>query len=365
MARSEFSDLLNRKALRAAPLVLVGFAGGVVHGHRPPTLDQTHQYGLAVQSESMPESMHEELSKAQPVIPLLPEHPPPSEADVDAVGPPPDNSIAGSSPPDETLRAVQSEILGRVFELYRKGDVASGDRLRQGLLDPVERRLGAWAAVHFGPVGFDRIIAFKAENSDWPFTAALNRRAEAALLIARKPAGVVRSFFAEQAPSTAEGKIALAIALRSDGANEEAAALIRDAWRNHTFGSEFETNIMELFAGFLTEVDHFERMERFLSRENWGSAIRVAGYAGKDQILLAKARVAVAQNETNARSALEAVPDPLRSTRSYLLARVQLLRKQEKPDEGWQVLATVAPLPLASADGDQWWLERRLIARKL
>src|SRR3954468_303085 len=124
MARSEFSDLLSRKALRAAPLVLVGFAGGVVHGHHPPTLDQTHQNGLAVQSEtvrqvSMPESMHEELSKAQPVTPLFPKHPP-SEADVDAVGPPPDNFIAGSSPPDETLRAVQSETLGRVFELYRK-----------------------------------------------------------------------------------------------------------------------------------------------------------------------------------------------------------------------------------------------------
>src|SRR5436305_1814364 len=112
MARSEFSDLLNRKALRAAPLVLVGFAGGFMHGHHPPTLDRTHRYELAVQSEtvrqvSMPESMHEELSKAQPVIPLLPEHPP-SEADVDAVGPPPDNSIAGSSLPDETLRGVQS-----------------------------------------------------------------------------------------------------------------------------------------------------------------------------------------------------------------------------------------------------------------
>ena len=370
MVRSEFRDLpIYRRALFAAPLVLVGFGAVVVHGPHRLTLDQTDQNGLTVQSEAVrqvliPEPSHEDVSKSQPVIPLPPE-PPPSEVGVGAVGPPPHVSIAGSSLPDETQRGVQSETLGRVFELYRKGDMASGDRLNEGLLDPVERRLAAWAAVHFGPVGFDRIMAFKTENSDWPFTAALNRRAEEALLTARKPAGVVRSFFAERPPTTAEGKIALALALRSEGAKEEAAALVRDAWCNHTFGSEFETSILELFAGFLTEVDHLERMERFLSRENWVSAIRAAGYAGKDQILLAKARIAVAQDATDGRSALEAVPDPLRSTRSYLLARVQLLRKQEKPDEAWQVLATVAPVPLASADGDQWWIERRLIARKL
>ena len=106
-------------------------------------------------------------------------------------------------------------------------------------------------------------------------------------------------------------------------------------------------------------------MERFLSRESWDSSIRVAAYAGNDHILLAKARIAVAQNATDAQSALEAVPESLRSERSYLLARVQLLRKQEKPDEAWPILATVLPAPFAAADGDQWWIERRLIARKL
>ena len=128
----------------------------------------------------------------------------------------------------------------------------------------------------------------------------------------------------------------------------------------------FEANILKVFAGVLTEVDHQERMERFLSRESWDSSLRVAAYAGENHILLARARIAVAQNATDAQSALEAVPESLRSETSYLLAKVQLLRKQEKPDEAWPILATVAPaVPSASADGDQWWFERRLIARKL
>jgi len=181
---------LCRMALLAAPFALVGFAAGFVHGPHPLGRDQSR---LTVRSEpvrhvSMQEPSHED--------------------ELGAVGPPPDPSITGST--------KQPEILARVFELYRKGDVSGGDRLREGLVDPVERRLGAWAAVHFGPVGFDRIMAFEHENADWPVTAALDRRAEEALLTAGKAPGFVRSFFADRAPTTAEGKIALALALRSD-----------------------------------------------------------------------------------------------------------------------------------------------------
>src|SRR5215211_1368497 len=104
-------------------------------------------------------------------------------------------------------------------------------------------------------------------------------------------------------------------------------------------------------------------MERFLFKESWASALRAAAYAGNDYVLLAKARIAVAQQKGNVQEALDAVPASLRSERSYLLARVQFLRRQEKLNDVRQVLATVTPL--VSADGDQWWFERRLIARKL
>jgi soluble lytic murein transglycosylase len=236
-------------AVVAAPLVIGGFAAGLAYG--PPTPDRPRgQNGLAVQIEpvrrvSTPEPSHEDESKAQPLSPL---EPPPSEAGVATVSPPPGSSIVGSTERAETVPALSTE-LGRIIELYRKGDVAGGDRLKEGLQDPVERQLAAWAAVHFGPVGFDRIMAFNRENPHWPFTAALNRRAEEALLTARKPPGFVRSLFAERRPTTAEGKIALALALRRDGAKDEAADLVREAWRNHTFGSEFEANILELFRG--------------------------------------------------------------------------------------------------------------------
>src|SRR4051794_21428254 len=134
---------------------------------------------------------------------------------------------------------------------------------------------------------FDRIAAFARYHPDWPVMAVLSRRAEEALLVARKPPAVVRAFFAERRPTGAAGKVALALALKRDGLEYEAATLVRDAWRNDTFGRELEARILGLFPGVLTQVDHRDRMERFLFREDWASALKAAGYAGNDYVLLA------------------------------------------------------------------------------
>src|SRR5215216_275000 len=128
MLRSERP--IRRIVLFAAPLVLVGFAAGVVYGpHRLPP-GQPRQNGPAVRSEparwvSPPEPSQEDEPSAQRLIALPPESPP-GEAGIGTVSPPPDNSIAGSTKRDDTLRDIQSETFRRVIELYRKGDVAGG-----------------------------------------------------------------------------------------------------------------------------------------------------------------------------------------------------------------------------------------------
>ena len=143
------------------------------------------------------------------------------------------------------------------------------------------------------------------------------------------------------------------------------AALVRDAWRNDTFGREFEAKILDLFPGVLTQVDHRDRMERFLFKEDWASALRAAGYAGKDYVLLAKARIAVGQEAADAQRALDAVPPSLRYETSYLFAQVRFLRRRDKLDEAVRFLADVSRDPDILADGDGWWAERRVIAREL
>lgn len=256
--------------------------------------------------------------------------------------------------------------LRQAIDLYREGNIAGGDEIKAAMTEPAARALMDWLAIRSGAaVGFDRVVDFLRDNPDWPATAALRRRAEETLLSNRKPAALVRAFFSTTKPATASGKLALALAFKGDGLDRDAADLVRDAWRNDTFGREFETKLLESFPGVLTQADHRFRMERFLFKENWPSATRAAAFAGKDYLTLVKARMTVDERSDKAGAALDAVPAALRSDTSYIFSRAQFLRHKDKAVEAANAIEGVASDRATLVDGDQWWVERRMIARKL
>jgi soluble lytic murein transglycosylase len=275
----------------------------------------------------------------------------------DLVGP----RETAASPPALNLGALKQAV-----ELYRRGDIAGGDRARGDMKDPAARALTEWIAIRSGgAIGFDRIAEFLREDARWPTSVSIRRRAEEALYYSRKSPAVVRAFFAAQRPMSAVGKYALALAFRADGLDQDAAELIRDAWREDTFGADFEAKVLESFPGVLTQADHRFRMERFLFKESWASAQRAAGRAGKDYATLVKARMAVADRSRKATAALDAVPQALRSDTSYIFSKAQHLRRGDKVTEAAKLIADVTRDPEILVDGDEWWTERRLIARKL
>src|SRR5215212_4376492 len=229
---------MRRITMCAASLAVIGFVSGALVG--PHRRAQDHQRWDAAPAEPSQQFRQDGLpqeSKAEP-----------ERVGAAAAEPPRPDALGVDARPDASYDAVR-----RAIELFRKGDMAGGEREKAGLADPLERSLSEWVAVRFGWVGFERLAAFTRDHPDWPVMAALGRRAEEALLVARKPAAVVRAFFAEHQPTGAAGKVALALALKSDGAEREAAALVREAWRKDTFGREFEAKILNLFPGALSQ----------------------------------------------------------------------------------------------------------------
>jgi soluble lytic murein transglycosylase len=262
--------------------------------------------------------------------------------------------------------AVDIETLRQAIAAVRKGDVAEADALRQRLPDPAALAILDWVALRAGvAMTFERIAGFQSAHPDWPMTALIRRRAEEALLANRKSPAVVRAYFAKDAPLSGSGKLALAFALKADGEEEAARPLVRSAWREDSFGRDLESRVLDAFPDVLTSADHRFRMERFLFRESWVSALRAAAYAGDGYALLAKARMAAHAGGKKAEKALAAVPEHLRSDPSYRFSRAQLLRRQEKFDEAAKVIADVTQDPALLVDGDEWWEERRILARKL
>ncbi len=288
--------------------------------------------------------------------------------------PAPDAAINPSAPvpsvPDPGRPVLGTEVDGPALrgavEAYRRGQVSEGDRIRDGIKDPAARALLDWAAIRAGAgIGFERTVAFIRDNPDWPVGAMVRRRAEEALLSQRKSPSVVRAYFASRRPQSAPGKFALALAFKADGLPEDAAALARDLWREDTFGRTLELKVLDAFPGTIGEVDHRYRMERALMKEDWDTAGRAAAYAGKAYGTLVRARRAVEAKASNAGAALDAVPPSLRQDSSYLFSRAQYLRRLDKPAEAAAVMAQAPRNPEVLADPDEWWIERRIVARKL
>ena len=256
------------------------------------------------------------------------------------------------------------EAFARALALYRSGNISAGDALRDRFDDPTARILLEWAGLRGGSVtDFDRIAGFMRENPEWPGRHLLRTRAEQALMNGRPSDETLLAFFATEKPRSAQGSLALAEALRRKGALEDAQAMIRDLWRNHSLEDLSELRLMLTFPGALTRNDHRLRMERRLFAQDWAAARRAAALAGDGFVTLVDARQAVMRNPSGVAKALEAVPEHLRSDSSYLFTRARHLRVAEKFEEAAAIIAS-SPRSLAViGDGDAWWTERRIIGR--
>ncbi len=297
-----------------------------------------------------------------------------ADPDAPVAFPMPDAAVAPAAPVPEVPDPARPKISGDTdptllrgaIDLYRKGRVAEGDRMRDGFTDPAAKALLEWVAIRAGAgIGFNRTVAFARANPDWPAGPLLRRRAEEALLSERKPPAMVRAFFATAKPASAPGKFALALALRADGYEGDAAEMVRDLWRTESFGRSLEAKVLDAFPEALTRVDHRYRMERALLKDDWESAGRAAGYAGGAYASLVRARRAVEDKSSGAAAALAAVPPSLRSDASYIFTRAQYFRRADKPEEAAAILASAPSNPDVLVDGDEWWVERRIVARKL
>ena len=93
--------------------------------------------------------------------------------------------------------------------------------------------------------------------------------------------------------------------------------------------------------------------------------MRAANRAGGPAPAVAKARAAVIRKAANAKALLDAVPAEGRSDAGYIFSRAQFLRRAEKATEAAQLILSLPKDHGQALDTDQWWIERRLVARKL
>jgi soluble lytic murein transglycosylase len=250
----------------------------------------------------------------------------------------------------------------------RNRNIAQASELQKTITDPLARKVVEWMILRSDEsesIELSRYTAFLAENSSWPSIGLLRRRAEATLWADRLDPAYVRAFFAKDRPLTTKGKFALARALLLQGDRAGAQALVREAWRNDPFQSDLETIALDVFKDLITPADHKARMDMRLYAEDAEGGLRAANRAGGNAPAIARARIAVIKKAANAKALLDAVPADARSDVGLIFSRVQLLRRGEKASEAAQLILSVPQDHGQAIDADQWWIERRLIGRKL
>src|SRR4249920_760662 len=267
-----------------------------------------------------------------------------------------------NSTSDADIAAVR-----RVIEAARKGREAEANATEASISDPVARKLAEWVILRSDNTNpsFQRYAAFIETNPSWPHAPLFRRRAENALWNDGVDDRVVRAFFARQQPATGKGRYMLARTLLAQGDRDAAAALVRQAWRNDDASAEVEKRVLEMFGGMLTTADHKARMEQRFYVDDVAAGLRAAERLGGDQLAIGRARAAVLRKAGNAKALLDAVPPAAQNDSGYIFARVQWLRLNDKAEEAGKLILTAPKNPELLYNLDQWWMERRLLVRKL
>lgn len=215
-------------------------------------------------------------------------------------------------------------------------------------------------------IDFDRYASFLRANPSWPSLDLFRGRAEARLWFDRHEPGTVLTFFARRQPLGPLGKLALARALSERGDQAKARKYARSAWRNGSFSANFEAQILARFGHLLTAADHRARMDSRLYADDIPAALRAANRLTSADRAIVKARAAVIRNAKSSGALLDAASATAGADPAFLFTRIQWLRHNDRIAEAARLLLSGDRRPPPAADhADAWWVERRILVRRL
>ena len=141
-----------------------------------------------------------------------------------------------------------------------------------------------------------------------------------------------------------------------------------------------ESAVRDTFTDMLSRADDVARMDRRLGAKDFSAAMRAAKRAGDDRVAIVKACIAAEAKSAKGGALLDAVSAEARMDLGYTLCRLHWLMRNDAPGSNLhgrivtpkEDLATAVKLVLAASpedlqrqDTDEWWRERRALARKL
>jgi soluble lytic murein transglycosylase len=268
--------------------------------------------------------------------------------------------------PNASISAADLASVKHAIELARRGKPKDATEVQSHIEDPLARKLVEWEILRSDENGadFSRFRNFIAANPSWPNLMMFRKRAEAMLWQERADLATIRAFTGDK-PLSGKGRFALGRALLAQGDQAGAQAAIRDAWSTEPLSREAEEQVLETFGGLITRADEKARMNRRLYANENEAGMRAANRLGGIEPTIAKARIALNEKSSNAKALLDALPESAQRDPLVMLSRIQMLRRADKIAEAAEMMVAAPHEAAQIHDVDEWWIERRLVSRKL
>ncbi len=244
-----------------------------------------------------------------------------------------------------------------------RGDIAQVAAIQAQVSDVAAKKLLSWTLYRSNFHATLAQLKSFVNDPSWPTDGTLKFKIEQELLQGNYGSKEIISYFGANSPSWPQGYMALAAAMVQIGQIDRANKLIHECWRKAKMSAANEKDILQRFPGVVSYADKKFRMDALLYKENIGEASRIAKELGGDAVTLANARIAVIKRVANAGAVLDAVPSNLRKDPGYIFASIQFLRRQERFKDAIDLMLAAPSDAMAVVDGDEWWTERRLLAR--
>jgi soluble lytic murein transglycosylase len=267
---------------------------------------------------------------------------------------------APSAPLSGDLALVKDAL-----DLARKAKIGEATAIEKRIGDPAAQKLVEWMILrHTADAGFSRYAAFIADNPRWPGSGLMRRRAEARLWEERIEASTAHSFIGGE-PASAKGRFALARVLLAEGDRDSAARQVRAGWRSEELSDRSEAQAFAIFHDLLTSEDHRARMDKRIGAKDFSAAMRAARHLGSNELSIVKACAAVASNASKALELLDSVATEARNDLGYALCRIHWMLRHDRFEDATRLMLAASAETMAFQDTDEWWRERRVLARKL
>ncbi len=282
---------------------------------------------------------------------------------VEAVAPA-EAAAAAYVPPPPPPAAVEVARLRDGLAAAEAGDWIGVALQRDQASDPVVRRLLQWryASAANAPLEFADLSQALNELQGWPGRAAMRTRAEQAIFTSRlTPAERITFLRQDGGPTTGDGRIALAQALRQAGQRGEATEIARAAWREDSMTPAAEAVALSEFGTSFSGEDHATRVDILVWRGERSAAQRLFSRISPADRLLATARIALQTRQRRGlQAAVDAVPASREDNPGLLYDRARYIRRSGRPEDAMPVAARIDPREAPLAARDEIYEERRL-----